>query len=325
MKVAIYSVKPFIKSYLDQLKTKHELLLIRQSLSLDTVELAQSCQAVCGFVLDDFSEPVLKKLSDNDIRCIALRSSGYDNVDLKAAYRFGMTVSNVPEYSPEAIAEFAIGMILSLNRNIHHAYNRGLQHDFRLDGLLGFNLYQKTVGIIGTGRIGSAFANIINGFGCRCLAYDPFPNEDLDVDYVSFEEVIQKSDIISLHCPLTDVTQHIIDKRVLSQMQSHAMLVNTGRGGLIDTQALIEALNNKKIAAAALDVYEFEKGIFFKDRSQDQIDDPLLLQLLAMPNVLITPHQAFFTKEAVGNIIKTTIDNLDAYQQGNPINVISSE
>ncbi|MFZ4076592.1 MAG: 2-hydroxyacid dehydrogenase, partial [Legionellaceae bacterium] len=281
--------------------------------------------ALCCFVTDCLNQEVLHTLAGYGIRLIALRSAGFDHVDLTAAKLAGITVVRVPKYSPEAVAEFAVTLMLVLNRKILSTYMQGLENNFSLDGLVGFNLYQKTVGIIGTGNIGTAFAKIMHGFGCRLLAVDPEPNDfcrSLGVEYVSLDEALKASDIISLHCPLNDQTLHLIDEKACAKMKKNAMLINTGRGALCDTQALIQALESNHLGYAGLDVYEKEKGLFFKDHQGEPLHDALFLKLRSLPNVLITPHQAFLTQEAVENIVKTTIDNLTAFERGAPIHEV---
>ena len=247
-------------------------------------------------------------------------------MDRAAAQKMGVTVVRVPKYSPEAIAEFAVGLILVLCRKIHKAYMQGLAANFSLDGLMGFNLHQKTVGIIGTGHIGTAFARIMAGFGCHLLAVDPEPNEicrDLKVNYVTFETLLNESDIVSLHCILNEQTKYLMNESAFAMMKPGAMFINTGRGGLCDTKALLHALGSGKLGYAGLDVYEKEGGIFFRDHRGEVIQDELFLKLQSLPNVIITPHQAFFTEEAVENIVQTTLENISAFEKGKPINTIA--
>ncbi len=293
-----------------------------EPLSLTTVEKAKGFDGICCFVTDCLKKDIINTLKSYGIQLIALRSAGFDHVDLATARLAGITVVRVPKYSPEAIAEFAVALILILNRKILKSYLQGLDNNFSLDGLIGFNLYKKTVGIIGTGNIGTAFVRIMNGFGCQLLAVDPEPNDicrNLNVNYVSLDYLLNESDIISLHCPLNDQTMHLMDEKAFTQVKKNAMLINTGRGALCDTQALIHALESGNLGYAGLDVYENEQGLFFKDHSEDTIHDELFLKLRSLSNVIITPHQAFLTQEAIENIVNTTVNNITAFEQGNPI------
>lgn len=326
MKVAIYNIKNYELPLFTMMGHQHDLFFVPEALSTETIEKASGMDAVCCFVTDCLNKDMINALASHGIQLIALRSAGFDHVDLTAARLAGITVVRVPKYSPEAIAEFAVALILMLNRKILTAYFHGLDNNFSLDGLVGFNLYQKTVGVIGTGNIGTAFVRIMNGFGCRLLAVDPEPNDicrNLNVQYVLLDELLRESDIISLHCPLNDQTMHLIDEQACAKMKKNAMLINTGRGALCDTKALIQSLESGHLGYAGLDVYEKEEGLFFKDRSGEMIHDELFLTLRSLPNVLITPHCAFLTQEAIENIVQTTINNITAFEQGNPINQIS--
>lgn len=323
MKIIIYSTKPYEEFYLKKFNDHHELHFVEQSLSLSTVHLSQGYEAVCCFVTDDLSASIVDALAKNNIRLISLRSAGYDHVDITAAKNNQIAVVRVPKYSPQAVAEFAITLILTLSRKILTAYLQGLEFNYSLDHLMGFNLYQKTVGIIGLGNIGTVFAKILRGFDCRILGYDLIQTEEcleLGVNYVNLEELLRESDIVSLHCPLNQSTHHMINKNTLNQIKPGSMLINTGRGGLVDTEALLNALNNDKLNYAGLDVYEKEKGIFFIDHHGKTIDDPLFSKLRQSPKVLVTPHQAFFTEEAITNIMKTTMDNISSFEKGILIN-----
>ena len=327
MKIAVYNCKDYEIPLFNASQHSHEFLLLKDPLSLSTIHYAEGCEGIACFVTDCLNADVINHLGRLGIKLIALRSAGFDHVDLDAASTEGICVVRVPRYSPQAIAEFAVTLILTLNRHIIVSYKHGLAHNFSLDGLMGFNLDKKTVGIIGTGHIGSAFAKIMNGFGCRLLAVDPFPNplcHDVNVQYVSMDELLRESDIISLHCLLNDETRHMINKATLAQMKNNAMVINTGRGALCDTQALIDALESGQLGYAGLDVYEHEQDLFFKDHSGEMIDDPLFLKLQSLDNVIITPHQAFLTTEAVENIIGTTIANITAYEQGTPENLVAT-
>ncbi len=279
---------------------------------------AAGSDAVCVFVNDDLSATVLQKLSELGIFAVALRCAGFNNVDLTAAKKLGVKVMRVPAYSPQAVAEHTVGMMLCLSRKFHKAYNRTRDNNFDLNGLLGFNLYQKTVGLIGTGRIGIATARILQGFGCELLCVDPIENPELQqlgARYVGLSELYQQSDIISLHCPLTPQSQHLINEEALAQMKNGVMLINTSRGALINTKAVIQALKSGKIGYLGLDVYEQEADLFFKDLSDQVISDEVFQRLLTFPNVLITGHQAFFTKEAMAQISQTTIHNLLSFSR----------
>ena len=294
-------------------------------LNLDTVALADRQPVVCAFINDDLSAPVLEHLAAGGTRLIALRSAGYNHVDLPAAHTLGLSVVRVPAYSPHAVAEHAVALILALNRHLHRAYNRTRDGDFSLHGLTGFDLVGKTVGIVGTGQIGATFARIMAGFGCSLLAYDPYPNpvvEALGARYLSLPELLAQSQIISLHCPLTTQSKHLINSATLAQMQPGAMLINTGRGALVDTPALIEALKSGQLGYLGLDVYEEEAKLFFEDRSDQPLQDDVLARLLTFPNVIITAHQAFLTREALGAIAQTTLDNIARWAQGSPQNLV---
>jgi D-lactate dehydrogenase len=321
MRVAVFSSKPYD---VDSLRAAneghdHELLFLEPRLTPATVSLARGCDAVCAFVNDNLDASVLQSLSEEGVRMVALRSAGFNHVDLATARRLGMTVARVPGYSPFAVAEHAVGLILALNRKIHRAYNRVRENNFALTGLLGFDVHGRTVGVVGTGQIGTEFARIMVGFGCRVLASDPHPNErcrELGVEYVELAELLAESDIVALHCPLTPETFHLIDHQALEQMRDGVMLINTSRGALIDTAAVIGALKRGKIGHLGLDVYEEEADLFFEDLSDRVVHDDVWSRLVTFPNVLITGHQAFFTVEALENIAATTIGNLSAFERG---------
>ncbi|NBF08535.1 2-hydroxyacid dehydrogenase [Pseudomonas sp. Fl4BN1] len=302
-----------------------ELQFQAARLSLDTVALAERHEVVCAFINDDLSAPVLEQLAAGGTRLIALRSAGYNHVDLPAAKRLGLDVVRVPAYSPHAVAEHAVALILALNRRLHRAYNRTREGDFTLHGLTGFDLVGKTVGIVGTGQIGATFARIMAGFGCQLLAYDPFPNpavEALGARYLSLPELLAQAQIISLHCPLTDDSRYLINQESLAHMQPGAMLINTGRGGLVDTPALIEALKSGQLGYLGLDVYEEEAQLFFEDRSDLPLQDDVLARLLTFPNVIVTAHQAFLTHEALAAIADTTLHNIASWAAGQPQNQV---
>ncbi|MBA2654445.1 MAG: 2-hydroxyacid dehydrogenase [Gammaproteobacteria bacterium] len=326
MQIVIYSTKEYEREHLKKYNTyNYDLIFVEKNLSLETTDLAQDCIGCCCFVTDDLSKKVVDRLAEIGIKFITLRSSGYDHIDLSAAKDHNITVMRVPKYSPQSVAEFAVTLILVLSRKIIKAYTNGLKHNFLLDSLLGFNIHKKTIGIVGTGYIGTVFARIMNGFGAHLLAYDPVRNKECEqygVVYTSFDNLLNESDIISLHCPLNQETFHLIDSQAISKMKDSVMLINTGRGGLIDTTSLIEHLKNGKIAYAGLDVYQKEKGLFFQNCSEQVIEDEEFLTLQSLSNVLITPHQAFFTTESIQNICQTTIENINAYFQGGFLNAV---
>ncbi|MEM7758815.1 MAG: 2-hydroxyacid dehydrogenase [Cyanobacteria bacterium P01_A01_bin.40] len=318
MKVAVFSAKPYDKQFLAQINQKygHQLNFFDPSLNSQTVTLAQGCEAICVFVNDLVDRQIIETLAHQGIKLIALRCAGYNNVDLDAAEELGVTVVRVPAYSPYAVAEHAIALMLTLNRKLHRAYNRVREGNFALNGLLGFDLHGRTVGIVGTGKIGQITGKILHGFGCRILAYDLYPNQEFAqqyVEYVSLGDLFSQSDIISLHCPLTPETHHIINAQAIDLMKPGVMLVNTSRGGLIDTRAVIKGLKSKQIGHLALDVYERESSMFFEDLSGEIIQDDVFERLLTFPNVIITGHQAFFTSDALTNIAETTLANISAF------------
>ena len=282
------------------------------------VNLVEDTDAVCVFVNDKVNAEVIKILASKGVKTIALRCAGFNNVDLNAAKEYNISVCRVPAYSPEAVAEHAVAMILTLDRKTHKAYNRVREQNFSLNGLLGFNLYQKTIGVIGTGNIGKAFCKIMLGFGCKVLAFDIVANKDLEtlgVEFLPLMDVLKRSDVISLHCPLMEQTHHIINKETIAVMKDGVMLINTSRGGLIDTKAVITALKSRKIGYLGIDVYEQEEKLFFRDLSEDIIEDDTIQRLMSFPNVLVTAHQAFFTEEALGQIADTTLSNIQQLSQ----------
>ena len=319
MKVAVFSTKPYDQKFLVQVNQKydHELDFFSPSLNSQTATLATGFEAVCVFVNDRLDRSTMEILSQQGIKLIALRCAGYNNVDLEAAQEFGIEVVRVPAYSPHAVAEHAIALILTLNRKIHRAYHRVREGNFTLNGLLGFDLHGRTVGIVGTGKIGRIAGKILHGFGCRIVAYDLYPNQEFAeyAEYVTLEELLSQSDIISLHCPLTPETHHLIDAKAIALMKPGVMLVNTSRGGLIDTKAAINGLKSRKIGYLALDVYEQEENMFFEDLSGEIIQDDIFERLLTFPNVIITGHQAFFTEDALNNIAETTLSNITQIAQ----------
>jgi D-lactate dehydrogenase len=299
----------------------HELELIEDRLSVHSAALADGFEAVCIFVNDPAPREVLTKLAERGVKYVALRSAGFNNVDLHAAAELGLTVVRVPAYSPNAVAEHTIALVLALNRKIHRAYNRVRDGNFALDGLVGFDLRGKTVGVIGTGKIGALVARLLWHFRCEVLAHDPYPSEtvtEMGIPYVGLDRIWAESDIISLNCPLTPETHHLVNADVVGRLKPGVMLVNTGRGPLIDTVAVIEGLKSGQVGSLALDVYEEEADLFFEDRSGEVIDDDVFARLLTFPNVLITAHQAFLTNEALGNIAETTLANLADLEAGRP-------
>ncbi|MCS7002513.1 MAG: 2-hydroxyacid dehydrogenase [Dehalococcoidia bacterium] len=315
MRIAVFSSKPYDRRFLDEANQRYgfDLTYFEPRLTRDTCPLAEGFDAVCAFVNDQLDRPILVRLAGAGIRAIALRCAGFNNVDVAAAAELGIPIARVPAYSPHAVAEHTVGLILALNRKIHRAHNRVREGNFSLEGLLGFDLHGKTVGIIGTGAIGSVFARIMNGFGCRVVAYDIRENDAviaLGGRYVPLTTLFAESDIISLHCPLTPDTRHLIDDDAIDAMKPGVMIVNTSRGAVVDTEAAIRGLKSGKLGALALDVYEEEEDLFFEDLSNTVIQDDTIARLLTFPNVLITGHQAFFTVEAMRQIAETTLRNL---------------
>ncbi len=321
MKVAVFSTKPYDQTFLEAANQEygHDLLFFEPRLTNRTSILADGFPVICAFVNDELDAKVLATLSMQGTRLIALRCAGFNNVDLNAAHNLEITVMRVPAYSPYAVAEHTVALMLALNRKIHRAYARVREGNFALDGLLGFDLHGRTVGVIGTGKIGVLVAKILEGFGCHLLGYDPFPNpeaQELGLAYVELPELLAKSDIITLHSPLTPDTYHLIDAEAMGRMKTGVMLINTSRGALIDTQAVLEALKSGQIGYLGLDVYEEESDLFFEDLSTTVIKDDVFARLLTFPNVLITGHQAFFTRNALERIAEVTLSNISNFQQG---------
>ena len=320
MDVAVFSTKGYDERYLTRANQGHDhrLTFFEPRLVHDTVALAAGHDAVCAFVNDQLSGEVLRALHEQGTELIALRSAGFNHVDLEVADELDMTVVRVPAYSHHAVAEHALALILGLNRKLYRAYNRVREGNFALDGLLGFDLHGKTVGVIGTGKIGTIFGRIMSGLGCDVLAFDPYPNEEVRgfARYVDLPELLAASDIVSLHCPLTPDTDHLIDESAIAQMKDGVMLINTSRGRLVDTRAVIDGLKSRRIGHLGLDVYEEEQDLFFEDLSDRVIRDDVFSRLLTFPNVLITGHQGFFTDEAITNIAETTLRNITAYATG---------
>ncbi len=314
IKVAFYDTKPYDKPSFEHYGGLHgiEFRFLETKLNDDTVALAEGYDAVCVFVNDDVNANVIQKLYEYGVKMIALRSAGYNNVDVKSA--FGKVhVVHVPAYSPYAVAEHTMALLLTSVRRIHKAYIRTREFNFSLNGLTGFDFHGKTVGIIGTGKIGRIFIDICRGFGMKVIAYDPYPVPDSGIDYVALDDLFAHSDIISLHCPLNDGTLHVINADAIAKMKKGVVIVNTSRGALIDAEALLDGIKSRKIGAACLDVYEEEANVFFEDRSGHILNDDLLARLISMPNVIVTSHQAFLTEEALNNIAETTVNNILSY------------
>lgn len=319
MKIAFFDAKTYDRPGFDACVegTDIEIKYYETRLNEDTVSLANGFDSVCVFVNDVVNKAVVDRLADMGVKVIALRCAGYNNVDLHACAG-RIRVFRVPAYSPYAVAEHAMALLLTVNRRTHKAYIRTRDFNFSLNGMMGFDLHGKTVGIVGTGKIGAVFANLCRGFGMKILAFDKYPNAELGLDYVDPDTLFAQSDIISLHCPLTPETKHIISWESIGKMKKGVVIVNTSRGGLIDTDALIDGIKEKKVGAACLDVYEEEGGMFYEDFSGHIVQDDKLVRLISMPNVIVTSHQAFLTEEALQNIAETTMDNLQRFFQGNP-------
>ncbi len=321
VRIAVFSSRSYDRRFLTEANGRHghELTFLEPRLDATTAALAEGHDAVCPFVNDTLDAEVLARLGAAGVRLLTLRSAGFNHVDLEAASAAGMTVARVPAYSPYSVAEHTVALMLAVERRLHRAYNRVREGNFSLDGLLGFDLRSKRVGIIGTGRIGQIVARTLRGFGCSLRAYDPYPNDevrDYGVRYVDLDTLFAECDVITLHCPLTPETHHIIDAAALAKVKRGVMIVNTSRGALIDTRAVIEALKDGTIGNLALDVYEEEGDLFFEDLSDQVITDDVFARLLTFPNVFITAHQAFFTEEALSNIAETTLANATAYERG---------
>ncbi|UKJ06704.1 2-hydroxyacid dehydrogenase [Solitalea lacus] len=318
MKTIFFSTKAFERQYLENANTAmHELKMVEEALSLKTVDLAKGYSVVCIFAGDDASAPVIEKLHENGVRFIAIRATGYDNVDIQSATKLGIRVTNVPDYSPYAIAEHAVGLMLALSRKLPLANDQVHQYNFKVDNLIGFDLHHKTVGIIGTGQIGSVAAKILYGFGCSLLGFDIQENKELtelyDLHYVDLNTLCRLSDIITIHVPLNEQTEYLIDEALITTMKKGVMLINTARGAVVNTADVIAGLENGQIGYFGADVYEKERGLFFFDFFEKKFDDKMLKKLLSFKNVLLTPHQAFATKEALYNIATTTFYNIDCW------------
>jgi len=325
MKIAFFSTKPYDqKSFEQSDKSKYEITFFKEEFSSELTSRLDNFDAICVFVNDKVDESKIKILKQKGIKLILLRCAGFDNVDLKSCKNEGIKVYRVPQYSPSAVAEFAVGLMLSLNRKIHKAYNRTRDNNFSLDGLLGFDMNGKTVGVVGTGAIGAIVVRIMKAFGCKVVAYDVYKNEkliqELNLEYVELDALFAQSDIISLHAPLMKETTHMVNEAAISKMKDGVMIINTSRGPLIDTKAVIKGLKSKKIGGIGMDVYENEANLYFADHSNEAMEDDILSRLTGFPNVLVTGHQAFFTKEALDNIRKFTLQNIEDFQQGKDTN-----
>lgn len=318
MKIMFYDTKPYDKIWFQPLGEEmgYKIKFQEVKLNEDTAILAKNYDAVCIFVNDDAGKETIKALKELGVGTILLRCAGFNNVDLKAAKEADIKVLRVPSYSPEAVAEYAMGLLLTVNRNIHRAYVRTRDFNYNINGLMGIDLVGKTVGVIGTGKIGQMMIDILKGFKMHILAYDPYPVKGLDAEYVDLDRLFRESDVISLHCPLTQDTRHIINKKSIEKMKDGVLLVNTSRGGLIDTGDLIDALMERKFAGVGLDVYEEEDEYFFEDKSNDIITDEDLIRLTSFRNVILTSHQAFFTRDAMEAIAKVTMENARAVEEG---------
>lgn len=316
-KIAFFDTKPYDKKWFDEYKEMYniEIKYYEEKLNEHTAFIAKGCDGVCAFVNDTINKEVIDSLYDLNIKTLALRCAGYNNVDLKYA-KDKLTVLHVPVYSPYAVAEHTMALLLTLNRKTHRAYIRTKEHNFNISGLEGFDLHQKTIGVIGTGRIGRTFIDVCSGFKTKIIAYDPKPLKDTDINYVSLDEIFEKSDIISLHCPLTKDTFNIINKQSLNKMKKGVFIINTSRGPLVNSEDLLSAIREKKVGGAALDVYDEETDFFFEDLSGKIITDEILTGLISMPNVIITSHQAFLTNEALQAIAITTLENLSETFKG---------
>jgi D-lactate dehydrogenase len=329
-KLAVFSTKPFDRSSLEEANRDfgHELFFFETHLCAQTTPLARGFPAVCIFVNDQLDETALRALNECGTKAVCLRCAGFNNVDLRVAAELGLTIVRVPAYSPYAVAEHTVGLILALNRKLHRAFARVRDHNFELMGLLGFDLHGRTVGVVGTGKIGSVVTRIMIGFGCRVVAYDPVVNPDcaaMGVEYVSLRSLTEQSDILTLHTPLLPQTYHLINDEVFSWMKPGAMLINTSRGAIVDTKAAIRALKSGRLGYLGLDVYEEEAELFFRDLSDRVIQDDVFARLLTFPNVFVTAHQAFFTREALSAIARTTLQNLSDFERGtlDPKNVVT--
>lgn len=320
MKIMFYNTKPYDRYWFEPMAKDYgfEVHFVEMQCDEETLFLAKGYDAICIFVNDYVDAAMTELLYEMGVKAILLRCAGYNNVDIKAA-EGKIHILRVPSYSPEAVAEFSMALLLTVNRFTHRAYARTRDYNMNINGFMGTDLFKKTAGVVGTGKIGQAMIRILKGFQMKIVAYDPYPNPALDVTYVSLEELMKQSDIISLHCPLTDDTRHLVNQKTIGLMKKGVYLVNTSRGALIDTEALIDGLLEKKFAGVGLDVYEEEEGVFYEDRSNEIIKDENLVRLTSFPNVLITSHMGFFTKEATRAIAQITLENAYALEMGNPL------
>lgn len=320
MKIAFYGTKPYDKIWFEPMGKEYgfDIHFIEAACNQETIFMAKGYDAICIFVNDYVNADMINTLYEMNVKAILLRCAGFNNVDVKAA-EDKIVILRVPSYSPEAVAEFSMALLLTVNRLTHKAYNRTREFNMSLNGLMGVDLYEKTVGVIGTGKIGQAMIRILNGFQTHVICYDPYPIEGIEAEYVSLEELFKSADVISLHCPLTSDTRHLINQKTIAMMKKGVYLVNTSRGALIDTEALIEAMLEGKFGGVGLDVYEEEEGVFYEDRSNDIIADDNLARLMTFPNVLVTSHMGFFTKEAMQAIALTTLENAYALENGLPL------
>jgi len=315
-KVAFFDTKQYDREWFDKLDKSFEIKYFEEKLNPENADLAAGCDGAVAFVNDTINSKTIKILAENGVKVLAMRCSGYNNINFKAAYENGLKVLRVPVYSPYAVAEHTMALLLTLNRKIHKAYNRTRDFNFSLNSLTGFDLHGKTIGVIGTGQIGRIFIKICQGFGMRVLAYDPYKIDNPDFEYADLDTIYRESDAVSLHCPLTEDNHHLLNSEAFGKMRSSVYIINTSRGGLIDSEALLEALKSRKIAGAGLDVYEEEASLFFEDRSDTIIRDDVLARLVSLPNVILTSHQAFLTHEALKNIAEITVGNLEDYFAG---------
>lgn len=320
MKIAFYSTKPYDRTWFEPLGKEYgfDIHFIEAACNRETIFMARGYDAICIFVNDYVNAEMIDDLYEMKVKAILLRSAGFNHVDVKSA-EDKIAVLRVPSYSPEAVAEFAMAMLLTVNRLTHKAYNRTREFNMSLNGLMGMDLFEKTAGVVGTGKIGQAMVRIFGGFQMRVLCYDPYPVKGLDAEYVSLEELLKQSDVVSLHCPLTSETRHLINQESIKSMKDGVYLVNTSRGGLINTDDLIDAMLERKFGGVGLDVYEEEEGVFYEDRSGEIITDDNLARLMTFPNVLVTSHMGFFTKEAMQAIARTTLENAYALENGLPL------
>lgn len=318
-KAAFFDTHPYDREWFSKLDKSFEIKFFEEKLNPENADLAKGFDAAIAFVNDTINRNAIEALAAGGVKVLAMRCAGYNNIDFKAAYDNNLKVLRVPVYSPYAVAEHAMALLLTLNRKIHRAYNRTRDFNFSLNGLTGFDLHGRTMGVIGTGKIGQIFIKICQGFGMRVIAYDPYPIENAGFEYVDLDTLYRESDAVSLHCPLTDSTHHILNADAFSKMRTGVYIINTSRGGLIDSEALLEAIKSRKIAGAGLDVYEEEASFFFEDRSDTIINDDTLARIITLPNVILTSHQAFLTNEALKNIAEVTIANLEDFFAGKPL------